>query len=50
MLLNMASTWESLAEERIKSAARQERIANLETIARMKSGSSLSRAVPLPRR
>jgi hypothetical protein len=38
MLLNMAATWESLAEDRIKSAARQERIANLETVARMKFG------------
>jgi hypothetical protein len=38
MFLNMASTWESLAEERIKSNARQERIANLETVARTKSG------------
>jgi len=30
MLLNMAATWDSLAEERIKSTARQQRIANLE--------------------
>ena len=37
LLLNMANTWDSLAEDRIKSAVRQERIANLETAARMKS-------------
>jgi len=30
MLLNMAATWDSLAEERIKSRARRQRIANLE--------------------
>jgi hypothetical protein len=33
----MANTWDSLAEDRIKSAVRQERIANLETAARMRS-------------
>jgi hypothetical protein len=30
MLLNMATTWDSLADDRIKSAERQERIAKLE--------------------
>jgi hypothetical protein len=30
MLLNMAATWDSLAEERIKTAERQERLAKLE--------------------
>jgi hypothetical protein len=38
MLLNMSATWDSLAEDRIKSVARQERIANLETVARRKFG------------
>jgi hypothetical protein len=30
MLLNMAATWDSLAEERIKTTERQERFAKLE--------------------
>ena len=32
MLLNMAATWDSLAEERIKTADRQERLAKLEQV------------------
>jgi hypothetical protein len=32
MLLNMASTWDSLADERIKTAERQERLAKLEQV------------------
>lgn len=32
MLLNMAATWDSLAEERIKTAERQERLAKLEQV------------------
>ena len=31
MLFNMAATWDSLAEERIKSAERMARMAKLET-------------------
>jgi hypothetical protein len=34
MLLNMAVTWESLAKDRIKTAAGLKRIANLEKAAR----------------
>jgi hypothetical protein len=30
MLLNMAATWDSLAEERTKAAERQQRLAQLE--------------------
>jgi hypothetical protein len=35
MLFNMAATWNSLAEERIKSTARQQRLANLERTVRI---------------
>ena len=31
LLLNMAATWDSLADERIKSAERMARMAKLET-------------------
>jgi len=32
MLLNMAATWDSLADDRIRTAERQERLAKLEQV------------------